>query len=64
MVLYLTANQVDSCHGFVCGPLTLYTKDILWMDDRVLIMTYESLATGISKISYIGYDMKSTKMIV
>ena len=22
MVLYLTANQVDSCHVCVCGPLT------------------------------------------
>ena len=22
IVLYLTINQVDSCHGFVCGPLT------------------------------------------
>ena len=22
MVLYLTFNQVDSCHGYVCGPLT------------------------------------------
>ena len=22
MVLYLTANQVDSCHDGVCGPLT------------------------------------------
>ena len=22
MVLYLTINQVDSCHGCVCGPLT------------------------------------------
>ena len=22
MVLYLTINQVDSCHGYVCGPLT------------------------------------------
>ena len=22
MVLYLTFNQVDSCHGCVCGPLT------------------------------------------
>ena len=22
MVLYLTINQVDSCHSFVCGPLT------------------------------------------
>ena len=46
MVLYLTVNQVDSRHGCVCGPLTWDTKDILWMDDRVLIITYESLATG------------------
>ena len=45
MVLYLTVNQVDSCHGFVCDPLTCDTKDILWMDDRVLILTYESLVT-------------------
>ena len=22
IVLYLTVNQVDSCHGCVCGPLT------------------------------------------
>ena len=22
MVLYLNVNQVDSCHGCVCGPLT------------------------------------------
>ena len=22
MVLYLTVNQFDSCHGCVCGPLT------------------------------------------
>ena len=22
MVLYLTVNQVDSCHSCVCGPLT------------------------------------------
>ena len=22
MTLYLTVNQVDSCHGCVCGPLT------------------------------------------
>ena len=22
MVLYLIVNQVDSCHGCVCGPLT------------------------------------------
>ena len=45
MVLYLTVNQVDSCHDCVCDPLTWDTKDILWMDDRVLIMTYKSLAT-------------------
>ena len=49
MVLYLTGSQVDSCHGCVCGPLTWDTKDILWMDDRVLIMTYESPATGYLK---------------
>ena len=46
MVLYLTVNQVDPYHGCVCGPLTWDTKDILWMDNRVLIMTYESLAMG------------------
>ena len=40
MVLYVIANQVDSCHACLCGPLTWDTKDILWMDDRVLIMTY------------------------
>ena len=45
MVLYLTVNQVDSCHACVCGPLTSDTKDILWIDDRVFIMTYESLGT-------------------
>ena len=22
MILYLTINQVDSCHNYVCGPLT------------------------------------------
>ena len=22
MVLYLTVNQIDSCYGCVCGPLT------------------------------------------
>ena len=49
MVLYLTINQVDSCHGCVFGPLTLDTKDILWMNDRVWIMTCESLATGYLK---------------
>ena len=49
IVLYLTVNQIDLCHGSVCGPLTWDTKDISWMDDRVLIMTYESLATGYIK---------------
>ena len=49
MVLYLTVNQVDSCHGCVCGPLTWDTKAILWMDDSILIMTYESLVTGYLK---------------
>ena len=49
MVLYLTVNQVDSCHGSVCGPLTSDTKDILRMYDRVLIMTYKSLVAGYLK---------------
>ena len=39
IVLYPTVNQVYSCHGYVCGPLTWDTKDILWMDDCALIMT-------------------------
>ena len=33
----------------VCGPLTCDTEDILWMDDRVLIMTYKSLVMGYLK---------------
>ena len=49
MVLYLTVNHIDSCRGCVCGPLTWDTKEILWMDDHVLIMTYESLITGYLK---------------
>ena len=28
MVLYLTINQVNSCHICVCGSLTSATKDI------------------------------------
>ena len=49
MVLYLTVNHVDSYHGCVRDPLTWDTKDILWMDDRGLIMTYEFLVTGYLK---------------
>ena len=49
MVLYLTVNWVDSCHGCVCVHLTRDTKDILGMNDRVLITTYESLAMGFLK---------------
>ena len=49
MILCQIVNQVDSCHSCVRGPLTLDTKDILWMEDRVLTMTYESLATGSQK---------------
>ena len=49
MVLYLAVNQVDLCHCCVCGLLNWDTKDILWMDDHVLIMTYESLVTGYLK---------------
>ena len=50
MVIYQTINQIDSCHICVCGRLTWDTKDILCMDDCVLIMSYESLATGSQKI--------------
>ena len=46
MVLCQTIDQVDSYHSYVYCPLTWDTKDILWMDYRVLTMTYESLATG------------------
>ena len=43
MILYLIISQVDSCYSCICGPLNLDTKDIVWMDGRVLIITYESL---------------------
>ena len=46
IVLCQTVNQVDSCHGCVLGPLTSDTKDILWTNDCVLTMTYESIAMG------------------
>ena len=39
MVLYLTINQVDSCHSCICGPFTWDNKDILCMNDHVLTMT-------------------------
>ena len=29
MIVYLTINQVDSCHYYICSPLTWDTKDIL-----------------------------------
>ena len=41
MALYLIVNQVDSCHDCVLGYLTQDTKHVLWMDDRVLIMTHK-----------------------
>ena len=43
MVLYLIINQVFSFHTCVDGAYNRDTKDILWMDDRVLDMTYKSL---------------------
>ena len=46
MILYLIVNHVDSYCGCVCSPLTWDTKDLLWIDDRALIMTYKSLAMG------------------
>ena len=63
MVLYLIFNHVYSYRGCVCSPLTQDTKDILWIDNRVLTMTHESLAMGSSK-SKLGYGMKSLKVIV
>ena len=53
ILLSLNFKYVDSCHVSrvcVCGHLTLDTKDILWMDDCVLIMTYGSLAMNSSKM--------------
>ena len=49
MVLCQTVNQVYSCHNWVLGPLTWDTKDILRMNDHILTMTHESLATGSPK---------------
>ena len=45
ILLYIIVNQVNSCHRCACGPLTGDTKDILWIDDHVVIITYESLVT-------------------
>ena len=49
IILYLIFNFVDSCHYFVYGPLIWDTKDNLWVDDCILIITYEPLATWSSK---------------
>ena len=38
-------------------------KDILWMDNHVLIMTYEPIVKRSPKILYIRYDIKSSKVI-
>ena len=38
-------NYVITCTNSMLSD----TKDILWMDDRVLFMTYESLATWYKK---------------
>ena len=46
MVIYPIINQVDSCQSCVCGHLTCDTKNILVIDDHVLIMTYDSLVMG------------------
>ena len=44
MVLCQTINQVDSHQDCVRDPLSLDTKDILWVDDRISTMTYESIS--------------------
>ena len=63
MVLYLTVNQVDLCHDCVCGPLTWDTKDSLWMDDCVLIMTYEFLVTGYLKCHILDTTWSSRRWL-
>ena len=45
IVLYVPINTVDSRHGWICGILSSDTKDIFKINDHVLIMAYESLAT-------------------
>ena len=65
MVLYFTINNVDSSHGFICSHWTLDTKDILYMDDYVLILTNKSLATGSQKLHILDmFCMKSSKIIM
>ena len=49
MVAHQINNQVDLWHSCVCDSLTWDTKDILWMDDYVLILTYKYLAMGFPK---------------
>ena len=49
IVLCQIFYHVDSCHDCLRDPLTWDTKDILWTDDHVLIMTYKSLALGFLK---------------
>ena len=49
MILYLAVNQVDSCHSCEYDPSTRDTKDILWIDFCVLILTYESIVSGFIK---------------
>ena len=62
MVLYLTVNQFNSCHGCVCGPLTRDAKDILWMDDLVLIMTRESMRhTKHAIMSFVSLGVRPRK---
>ena len=43
IVLYLIFNLVYSYYSCVDGQMTWDTKDILWMDDNILIMIYEFL---------------------
>ena len=40
IVLCQIVNHIDSCQGYVRGHLTWDTKDILWIDDCVLTITY------------------------
>ena len=71
MVLYLIVNQVDSCHDCVCHDSChdCHDCDLIHQRHRVdgwSCFDYDLRipSHGISKMSYIGYNMKSTNMIV
>ena len=54
IVLCQNINQVYLYHDCVRDPLTCETKDIIWMGDHVLTMTYKSLAIRFPKCHRLG----------